>query len=136
ACPRCGALHGSDARFCPQCGTQFSGPLAMGEVGGPATAAPTTAPSVPEGAPSAEIAPTPVSGALAGNPPPPAAPAPAPAEPAAEAPTTVMPPADAPRTLDGDSNGSADARPPDQPTQALPAVSSGDPLAPREHPGS
>src|SRR3954466_9521584 len=33
ACPRCGALHGSDARFCPQCGTQFSGPLAMVEVG-------------------------------------------------------------------------------------------------------
>ena len=40
ACPRCGALHGSDARFCPQCGTQFSGPLAMGEVGGARRAAP------------------------------------------------------------------------------------------------
>ena len=26
ACPRCGALHGSDARFCPQCGLAFSGP--------------------------------------------------------------------------------------------------------------
>ena len=38
ACPRCGALHGSDARFCPQCGTQFSGPLAMVEVGGARTA--------------------------------------------------------------------------------------------------
>jgi ribosomal protein L40E len=34
ACPRCGALHGSEARFCPQCGTQFSGPLAMGDLGG------------------------------------------------------------------------------------------------------
>ena len=26
ACQRCGALHGSDARFCPQCGLAFSGP--------------------------------------------------------------------------------------------------------------
>src|SRR3954453_4263068 len=38
ACPRCGALHGSDARFCPQCGTQLSGPLALG--GGYAAPAP------------------------------------------------------------------------------------------------
>ena len=28
ACQRCGALHGSDARFCPQCGLAFSGPRA------------------------------------------------------------------------------------------------------------
>ena len=33
ACPRCGALHGSDARFCPSCGVPFSGPRAMAEVG-------------------------------------------------------------------------------------------------------
>ena len=26
ACQRCGALHGSDARFCPQCGLAFGGP--------------------------------------------------------------------------------------------------------------
>ncbi len=26
ACQRCGALHGTDARFCPQCGLAFSGP--------------------------------------------------------------------------------------------------------------
>ena len=26
ACQRCGALHGSDARFCPNCGLAFSGP--------------------------------------------------------------------------------------------------------------
>ena len=36
ACPRCGALHGSDARFCPSCGTPLTGPRAIGEVGGPA----------------------------------------------------------------------------------------------------
>ena len=44
ACPRCGALHGSDARFCPQCGIAFSGPLAMVEVGGVAQPAPEAAP--------------------------------------------------------------------------------------------
>jgi len=87
ACPRCGALHGSDARFCPQCGTQFRGPLAMVEVGATAAPAPAGAPeaftpAAPEPAPEAipgfpvpespvppaELAPTPVSGALAGAP--------------------------------------------------------------------
>lgn len=33
ACVRCGALHGSDARFCPSCGTQVSGPVAVGGPG-------------------------------------------------------------------------------------------------------
>lgn len=33
ACLRCGSLHGSDARFCPSCGLQLSGPRALGEVG-------------------------------------------------------------------------------------------------------
>jgi ribosomal protein L40E len=70
ACPRCGALHGSDARFCPQCGTQFSGPLAIGEVGGPAIpAAATEAPTAaahPEPAEGTNA--TPVSAALAGAP--------------------------------------------------------------------
>jgi ribosomal protein L32 len=32
-CPRCGALHGSDARFCPSCGVPVRGPLAIAEVG-------------------------------------------------------------------------------------------------------
>jgi hypothetical protein len=31
-CPRCGALHGTDARFCPACGVQFGGATALGEV--------------------------------------------------------------------------------------------------------
>ena len=115
ACPRCGALHGSDARFCPQCGTQFSGPLAMGEIGGPAPATPASAPAaeVPQ-----ESAGTPVSGALAGNPPPPAAPA---AGLADDGPAAAAAPTPAPGE--------------DQPTQAMPAVTGGDPLAPREHPG-
>lgn len=32
ACPRCAALHGSDARFCPSCGIRLSGPLGIGEI--------------------------------------------------------------------------------------------------------
>ena len=32
-CSRCGALHGSEARFCPSCGTPVHGPRAMAEVG-------------------------------------------------------------------------------------------------------
>ena len=34
ACIRCGALHGSDARFCPQCGLAFAGPRTMSGMGG------------------------------------------------------------------------------------------------------
>jgi len=128
ACPRCGALHGSDARFCPQCGTQFSGPLAMVEVGGapsPASAADSTVPAQ-EALPMsvAEQGSTPVSGALAGNPPPPAPPepepAPAPDTPDAHAATQAIP------TV-GDANGHGEQPGPQ-------AFTSGDPLAPREHP--
>jgi hypothetical protein len=32
-CPRCGNLHGSEAKFCQSCGVAFHGPLAIGEVG-------------------------------------------------------------------------------------------------------
>jgi hypothetical protein len=86
ACPRCGALHGSDARFCPSCGTEFRGPLVLGELGGgplpPAPAVtPMPAPSPYSGAqPRPDERPTPV-------PPPPAGPSPPPSEP----PTAVLP---------------------------------------------
>jgi hypothetical protein len=33
ACPRCGALHGSDARFCSSCGLALHGPQPVSEVG-------------------------------------------------------------------------------------------------------
>jgi ribosomal protein L40E len=150
ACPRCGALHGSDARFCPQCGTQFSGPLAMVEVGG--VAAPATAPASAEAGP-APVAPgqealplsaveqgtTPVSGALAGNPPaetPPEAPA-EPEVPAAAA-ETETPASEAPPAGDhqqtqafpaagDDANGHA--------PEGSQAMTSGDPLASRERSG-
>jgi ribosomal protein L40E len=140
ACPRCGALHGSDARFCPQCGTQFSGPLAMVEVGGapaPAVAAQSVDPAQ-EALPLSvtEQGSTPVSGALAGNPPPPAPPEPEPApEPAAqsESPTADV----APQTTDQatqahpfvDANGNGGEQ-----QAGTQAFTSGDPLAPREHP--
>jgi hypothetical protein len=94
ACVRCGALHGSDARFCPSCGVPVSGPRAVGEISGvppsyaaqAATAAATTAvPSVPpEGEPT-------VSSTLQAPP----APVIAPAEPPA-APTEIQPAQDAP----------------------------------------
>lgn len=45
ACPRCSAIHGSDARFCPSCGTGLRGPLAVGEVGDAPGPAPTGTPS-------------------------------------------------------------------------------------------
>jgi ribosomal protein L32 len=51
SCPRCGALHDSEANFCPHCGLQLGGPRAMGEVGG-AIAAPPQAPPAPDGAPA------------------------------------------------------------------------------------
>jgi hypothetical protein len=33
SCPRCGALHGSDARFCSSCGLALRGPQPVSEVG-------------------------------------------------------------------------------------------------------
>ncbi|MDX6726583.1 MAG: hypothetical protein QOK49_1388, partial [Baekduia sp.] len=159
ACPRCGALHGTDAKFCPQCGTQFRGPLAMVEVGGteapPAMGVETAvpAPHTPAGTPAAAVpvsaadaGATPVSGALSGGTPV-APPAPAPEAPAA------------PDTTQHSSADGPAASNVDQPTQALPiitpeqaadahahagtdadgapgatAVTSGDPLAPRDGP--
>ncbi|MCW2997511.1 MAG: zinc ribbon protein [Solirubrobacterales bacterium] len=32
ACARCGALHGSDARFCPSCGINLGGPTTLSEL--------------------------------------------------------------------------------------------------------
>ena len=52
-CPRCGALHGSEARYCPSCGVAFHGPLAIAEVG--------EAVSLPTPEPPAEPEPQPAS---------------------------------------------------------------------------
>jgi hypothetical protein len=51
SCARCGALHSSEANFCPHCGLQLGGPQPMGEVGG-AIAAPPQAPPAPAAAPA------------------------------------------------------------------------------------
>ncbi len=40
ACPRCAALHGSDANYCPNCGLRLDGPQAISEVGDAPLAAP------------------------------------------------------------------------------------------------
>ena len=74
ACVRCGALHGTDARFCASCGVAIGGPRAVGEVSAAAqTAAAATETTIP---------------------PVPAAPTLRPPEPAAEQPTEVVKPAD------------------------------------------
>jgi hypothetical protein len=49
SCARCGALHDSEANFCPHCGLQLGGARPMGEVGG-AIAAPPQAPPPPAAA--------------------------------------------------------------------------------------
>jgi hypothetical protein len=59
-CPRCGGLHGSEARYCPSCGVPVHGALAIAEVGEavsipageptphPSTPPPPAQPAVPE----------------------------------------------------------------------------------------
>ncbi|MEP6953577.1 MAG: zinc ribbon domain-containing protein [Solirubrobacteraceae bacterium] len=54
-CPRCGALPGSDARFCPSCGTPQQGARTIAGVGpgeaSPQALAPTAQPAPDEGLP-------------------------------------------------------------------------------------
>ena len=83
-CPRCGGLHGSEARYCPSCGVAFRGPLAIAEVGDAVSL------------PTAEPAP----GEPARVDPPPAEPDPQPTE--AMAPVQAEPP------LDGNEQPHAD----------------------------
>ena len=77
ACQRCGALHGSDARYCPQCGLAFAGPRTVAGMGD--AAAPIPAPMAGPGQ-AALFDPT--GAAAAGGPAPDAAP-PEPEAPAA-----------------------------------------------------
>ncbi|HWC28266.1 MAG TPA: hypothetical protein VG474_16870 [Solirubrobacteraceae bacterium] len=53
SCARCGALHGSDSNYCPNCGLQVGGPRVMGEVGGAIAAPPQPPPAAIEYASSA-----------------------------------------------------------------------------------
>jgi hypothetical protein len=47
ACPRCAALHGSEARFCPSCGIALVGPMAGVVSASPAIAGEPPAPPAP-----------------------------------------------------------------------------------------
>jgi hypothetical protein len=113
SCPRCGALHGSDARFCSSCGLALRGPQPVSEVGDgvPAQLVPAPRPQLPPSAPADEArTPTPPP-----HTPPPPRPGQAHDEPAPfgdEAPdgdetaddaTKVLPPEDA----DADGSGEA-----------------------------
>ena len=100
-CARCGALHGSEARFCPSCGVPVRGPLAIAEVG-EAVSVPvaevgtTTSPAEVDPQPAA----TEVGEREAAK-----AQAEAGAAPVTHQPTEVMRPA-------GEQHGTHDARPP------------------------
>ena len=79
ACIRCGALHGTDARFCPSCGVAISGPRAVGEVSAAAqTAAAATQTPIPPVPAAPELRPAEAE----------------PARPASEQPTETVKPAD------------------------------------------
>jgi ribosomal protein L40E len=115
-CSRCGALHGSEARFCPSCGTPVRGARAIAEVG--------EAVSLPGGHVAPPAAPT--------RPPPPAQPAApvrlqpqplaqqpaAPAAPSPEPPRAAEPVPPAPAPADGERPGGRDADG-EQPTEVM-----------------
>ncbi len=88
ACPRCAAIHGSEDRFCPNCGLAMDRRAERPVAGAPASVAPAPAPA-PTSAPATSApAPTP--------PAPTPAPGPSPAQAAAPSPATTMPAASAP----------------------------------------
>ncbi len=69
ACPRCAALHGSDANFCPNCGLRLDGPQAIAEVGdAPAAAPPGPLPAPPTGQPAGGADEQPPAAQLAAEP--------------------------------------------------------------------
>ena len=126
-CLRCGALHGSEARFCPSCGTPVHGPRAIAEVGeavslpgGDAAPPPAPATSPPPAQPAAPVRLQPQP--LAPEPPAPAPPARDPSRAAEPVPAEPAP---------------ADGEPPDPPRAADPVppepapADGGPPAAPR-----
>ncbi len=85
SCERCGALHGSDAKFCPACGTPVRSGLAPARPEAPSPPPAPVAPPVPAPAPALQSGPavplwhTPLAAGNSENgpPPPPAEPVPA-----------------------------------------------------------
>jgi len=53
ACERCGALHGSEARYCPNCGLALGGPRTLGGLGAAGSIAP---PATATAGPASELA--------------------------------------------------------------------------------
>lgn len=101
ACPRCAAIHGSDARFCPSCGTSLRGPLAVGEVGDapggmlPGPSVPAVTAVAAAAPPAAAMPPAPVDVAATGGGTPVTATLAAESQPTEAIPVQDAPPADA-----------------------------------------
>ena len=118
-CSRCGALHGSEARFCPSCGTPVSGPRAIAEVGEAVTlpggdVAPPRAPATPP-PPAQPAAPTPLQPQpLASEPP-----VPAPLAPAVPEPPRAAERVPAPAPADDDGQAAAPPADGEQPTEVM-----------------
>jgi len=103
ACARCGGLHGTDARFCPACGTEIGGPVAVSVAHSPApdvTAAQPVA-TTPAAAAVDASAPAPVPQPPAVPTPPVPSSGPAPAAPPLW--SVPQPQADKPDATDGDA---------------------------------
>jgi hypothetical protein len=102
ACPRCAAIHGSEDRFCPNCGLPMSrhadlpiaGAPAAGAAGGDGTGGSQTGPSAPQPAAAAAPAQAPATFASAAPPAAPSAAANVGAPPAAGAPAAPSRPAE------------------------------------------
>ena len=60
ACPRCAAIHGSEDRFCPNCGLPLARGVDLPVAGAPAGAPPSVAPPVAPPAPAQQPMPAPV----------------------------------------------------------------------------
>jgi hypothetical protein len=117
-CPRCGTLHGTDANFCPGCGTSLRSAIVRDA--SPVTVTP--ADEAPPQPPAAPAAGTPAAGAPAvgasgagGTPPPATAPPGTGPAPGGEQPTMPAAPAGAPGDQPAAPAGSASA-PGEQPT--------------------
>ncbi len=134
ACPRCAAIHGSEDRFCPNCGLGLApgaaAPIAGAASSGPAVPVPAAEAPAPAGAPAPASTPVPPSTPVpatppAGVPPQAGASSPAPATPvaAAAAPTAAEPPSSAPaESSPAPAGGSPGGRAPMPPARAAPAA--------------